>query len=165
MCAIAVIGAFLSITVAAQTGGTKPTVQTKGTVKMTVAKGNFEVKMLPVTAEGSAAAAGLVMYSIDKVITGDLDGTTNGQMTATSVEGGSGAYVALEKVSATLNGRKGSFVLVHRGIMNKGTAELLVTVVPDSGTGELVGMTGTFDIKIEGGKHFYELSYTLPAKP
>ncbi|MEO6392682.1 MAG: DUF3224 domain-containing protein [Pyrinomonadaceae bacterium] len=132
---------------------------------MIVAKGTFEVKMAPVAADTIAAEAGLGMYSIDKTIRGDLEGTTKGQMMATSVEGGSGAYVALEKVTATLNGHKGTFVLVHRGLMNKGAAELTVTVVPDSGTGELTGLTGTFDIKINDGKHLYAFSYTLPAKP
>lgn len=156
---------YMNAPVSAQTGGPNAIKQTKGNAKVTVAKGTFEVKMAPVAAEGIAAEAGLGFYSIDKTIHGDLEGTTKGQMMATTVEGGSGAYVALEKVTATLNGRKGTFVLVHRGLMNKGAADLTVTVVPDSGTGELAGLTGTFDIKIEGGNHLYEFSYTLPVKP
>ena len=74
---------------------------------------------------------------------------------------GSGGYVAIERVSGTLEGRKGSFVLIHRGIMTGGEQELSLTVVPDSGSGELVGLAGKMDIKITDGKHFYEFEYTL----
>src|SRR5215475_6562744 len=93
---------------------------------------------------------------------GEFEGTSKGQMMAagTAVEG-SGAYVAFELVSGTVNGKSGSFILQHRGTMRKNVPTMEVTVVPDSGTGELTGIAGTMRIVIEGGKHFYELSYTL----
>jgi hypothetical protein len=76
----------------------------------------------------------------------------------------SGGYVALEQVTGILNGKRGSFVLLHRGTMNEGSNQLDVTVVPGSGTGELAGISGTMTIVIEGAKHFYEFFYTLAAK-
>jgi Flp pilus assembly protein TadG len=76
---------------------------------------------------------------------------------------GSGAYVALERVTATLNGRAGTFLLQHTGSMTSDSQQLLITVVPDSGTGQLIGLTGKFTIKIVDKKHFYELEYSLPA--
>lgn len=70
--------------------------------------------------------------------------------------------MAIERVSATLRGRKGTFILQHSGTMTAGTPHLTVTVVPDSGTEQLVGLTGTMTIKIEQGKHSYDFAYTLP---
>jgi hypothetical protein len=75
---------------------------------------------------------------------------------------GSGGYVAMERVTGTLKGRSGSFVLQHSGIMNRGVPQLSVAVVPDSGTGQLTGLAGTMTIKIDAGKHSYEFEYTLP---
>jgi hypothetical protein len=83
--------------------------------------------------------------------------------TMTKVEG-SGAYVALELVTGKLNGRRGSFVLQHKGTMSKGVYNMNVTVVPDSGTEELTGIVGTMTITIEGGKHSYSFEYTLAPK-
>ena len=80
----------------------------------------------------------------------------------TAVKGSAG-YVAIERVTGTLGGKSGGFVLMHTGIMNRGTPSLTVTVVPDSGTGDLTGLTGTMAIEITGGKHFYVLEYDLPA--
>ena len=77
---------------------------------------------------------------------------------------GSGVYVAIERVTGTLHGRKGSFALHHTGLMLRNTPQLSVTVVPDSGTDELVGLTGSMKINIEGGKHTYEFEYALPDK-
>jgi hypothetical protein len=77
---------------------------------------------------------------------------------------GSGGYVAMERVTGTLKGRAGSFVLQHSGTMTRGTPTLSVTVVPDSGTGQLEGITGTLTIKVDQGKHSYEFEYTLPQK-
>jgi hypothetical protein len=74
---------------------------------------------------------------------------------------GSAGYVAIEKVTGSLKGRRGTFVLLHRGVMTRGTPELAVTVVPDSGTDELVGLSGTLDIVIEAGKHSYVFTYSL----
>jgi hypothetical protein len=78
---------------------------------------------------------------------------------------GSAGYVAMERVTGTLKGRGGSFVLQHSGTMNRGTAQLSVTVVPDSGTGQLEGLAGTMTIKIDAGKHSYDFEYTLPETP
>jgi hypothetical protein len=139
--------------------------QTKGATKVAMAKGTFDVKVAPLTADAIATEAGLAVYSIDKQWQGDIDGTSKGQMTAAQADADSGIYVALEKVTATLGGKKGSFLLVHRGYMSKGVQELSIAVVPNSGTGELAGIAGKVDINIDGGKHFYEFAYTLPIKP
>jgi hypothetical protein len=124
---------------------------------MTRASGTFEVKLLPQATE----AAPLGRLSIDKQFHGDLAGTSKGEMLAfrSDVQGSAG-YVALERVTGTLHGRAGTFVLQHSGTMNRGAASLSCTVVPDSGTGDLVGLAGKLDIKIADGKHFYEFDYT-----
>jgi hypothetical protein len=75
---------------------------------------------------------------------------------------GSAGYVAIERVTGTLNGRIGTFILQHSATMNRGTPELSVTVVPDSGTGQLEGITGKMNIIIAEGKHSYDFEYTLP---
>lgn len=102
--------------------------------------------------------------SINKQFHGDLEGTSVGEMlsAATSVKGSAG-YVAMEKVTGTLDSRKGTFVLQHSATMDRGRPQLKITVVPDSGTGALEGLTGTMNIIIEQGKHSYEFDYTLPA--
>jgi hypothetical protein len=68
----------------------------------------------------------------------------------------------MEKVTGTLAGRAGTFVLQHSGTMTRGVQQLTVTVVPDSGTGALAGLSGTMTVRIEGGKHSYEFTYELP---
>jgi hypothetical protein len=83
---------------------------------------------------------------------------------STDVKGSAG-YVAMERVTGTLHGRTGSFVLQHNATMNRGVPQLSIMVVPDSGTGQLVGLTGTFDIQISAGKHSYTFDYTLPETP
>lgn len=101
--------------------------------------------------------------SIDKQFHGDLEATSKGQMLASSgadVKGSAG-YVAIEQVVGTLHGRSGTFALQHSGTMTRGTPQLSVTVIPDSGTGELVGLSGRMTINIVDKKHFYELEYTL----
>jgi hypothetical protein len=129
-----------------------------------VAKGEFVVKMSPLAIEGQSVGAKLGRMSIDKTISGDLVATTAGQMLSamTDVKGSAG-YVAIEKVDGALNGKKGTFVLQHTGVMNRGVPSLAVTVVPDSGTGELLGLEGEFQIKIADGKHNYEFNYRLPS--
>jgi hypothetical protein len=125
------------------------------------ASGTFEVKMTAQPAAENAAIIG--RFSLDKVFFGDLEGTSLGEMLAIGTEvAGSAGYVAMERVSAKLNGRDGSFALQHSGTMNRGLAELSVTVVPDSGTGALIGLSGRMEIKITDGTHFYEFDYTLP---
>jgi hypothetical protein len=105
--------------------------------------------------------------SIDKQFHGDLEGSSKGFMlsSAATVVKGSGGYVAMEKVTGTLKGRSGSFVLQHSGTMTRGTPQMSVTVVPDSGNGQLVGISGTMTIKIDNGKHSYDFEYTLPETP
>ena len=127
------------------------------------ATGTFEVKVLPQTVEGRAPDPSLGQMSIDKTFHGDLEGTSVGSMlTAGSPASGSAAYVALEKVTGTLKGRKGSFVLMHSATMVKGAGTMTVTVAPDSGTDALAGLAGKLTIRIENGKHFYDFAYTLP---
>ncbi len=128
-----------------------------------VARGEFIVKLVPLAVEGQNEGSGIGRMSIDKSISGDLSATTTGQMLSamTDVKGSAG-YVAIERVDGVLNGRKGSFVLQHSGTMNRGAPSLSVTVVPDSGTGELAGLAGEFRIMVANGKHSYEFSYSLP---
>lgn len=124
-----------------------------------IAKGTFEVKLKPQTDEGDPAIGRM---SIDKQFQGDLEGSSKGQMLAVQGEvKGSAGYVAMERVVGTLAGREGSFALQHTGTMNRGVPELSVTVVPDSGTGELAGLSGKMTIIIDGGKHSYQFEYTL----
>ena len=127
------------------------------------AKGTFEVSMKPLSETDSSAGAKLGRMSIDKQFSGDLTGTGKGEMLSAVTEvKGSAGYVAIERVAGTLNGRKGSFVFQHSGTMNRGAPQLSITVVPDSGTDELSGIAGSFQINIVEGKHFYEFAYTLP---
>ena len=100
--------------------------------------------------------------SIDKQFHGDLEATSKGEMlTAGTAVKGSAGYVAIERVSGTLRGRSGTFILQHSGTMTRGAPQLIITVVPDSGADQLVGLTGTMVINIESGKHSYEFEYTL----
>jgi Protein of unknown function (DUF3224) len=127
--------------------------------EMQHAKGEFEVKLVKISADDDA----LMRMSIDKQFSGDLVATSTGQMLAGGNEGnGARVYVALETVAGVLDGKSGSFILAHRGTMAKTGQALSVIVVPDSGTGELAGIDGTLDIQITGGKHFYTFDYTLP---
>ena len=127
------------------------------------AKGTFVVSIAPLPVEGIAPEAKLGRMSIDKQISGDLVATTKGEMlSAGTGTKGSAGYVAIEYVTGTLNGRKGSFVLQHTGTMNRGAPTLAVSVVPDSGTDQLAGLEGNFKINIADGKHFYEFQYRLP---
>ena len=103
-------------------------------------------------------------YRFDKRFLGDLDASSVVHMLAVGTDvPGSAAYVAIERVNGSLQGRAGSFFLQHNGIMNRGTATLSLSIVPDSGTGELVGISGRMAIDITGGKHFYTLDYAIPA--
>jgi len=127
-----------------------------------LAHGTFDVKPTPLASEGSVSDPLLGRLSINKTFHGDLEATTRGQMLSagTAVKGSAG-YVAIEKVEGTLKGRKGTFILQHFGIMTRGTGELKVQVVPDSGTGELEGLEGALTIRIEDGKHIYDLEYSF----
>jgi hypothetical protein len=131
----------------------------------THATGTFEVKIEPQPADEKAGAA-LSRMLLDKQFHGDLEATSKGTMLAagTTVKGSAG-YVAMELVTGTLKGHTGTFVLQHTGIMTRGVPQLTITVVPDSGTGQLVGLTGKMTINIADGKHSYDFEYTLPEAP
>ncbi|MEO7909523.1 MAG: DUF3224 domain-containing protein [Roseiflexaceae bacterium] len=127
----------------------------------THASGTFDVTITP-QAQGAGESAAIGRLTIDKQFHGDIKAHSQGQMLAagTAVEDSAG-YVAIEKATGTLHGRNGSFVLQHNGTMARGAGQLTITVVPDSGTGELVGLTGTMSITIVDGKHLYEFDYVL----
>lgn len=128
------------------------------------ARGTFEVKVVPQAADDSAAGPFSRLF-LDKQFHGDLEATSKGQMLgAMSAVEGSGGYVALEQVTGTLRGKRGSFILQHNGTMQRNVPTMIVTVVPDSGTDELAGLAGTMTIIIEGGRHSYEFAYTLATK-
>ena len=125
------------------------------------ASGTFEVKMNPLVDEGVGDPS-VGRMSLDKEFHGDLEATSKGQMLATMTEvQGSAGYVALERVNGTLAGHSGTFALQHSGTMTRGDAQLSITVVPDSGTDQLVGIAGKMTINIVDGKHSYEFEYTL----
>ncbi len=126
------------------------------------ARGQFDVEVIPQDPDGEAAGP-FGRFLLDKTYHGALDAISRGQMLAFRTEAeGSGGYTALEQVTGTLNGRRGSFVLLHHGLMVHGeTTDWGVTVVPDSGTGELTGLTGTMEIVIADGVHGYTFHYAL----
>jgi len=123
------------------------------------ATGSFDVKIVPQADAGD----GVGRMTLDKRFHGELEAVSRGQMLAVmgKVEGSAG-YVALERVEGSLGGRKGTFALQHSGTMHRGAPSLSITVVPDSGTEDLAGLTGKMDIRIEpDGKHFYDFEYTV----
>src|SRR2546421_2222553 len=124
------------------------------------ATGTFEVKMTPQDDKSDDKTLGRM--TIEKQWHGDLEGTSTGQMLpGGDVTKGSAGYVAIEKFTGIVKGRKGSFILQHIATMTSGAGELTITVVPDSGTDQLKGISGKLGIKIENGKHFYEFDYSL----
>lgn len=126
------------------------------------ATGTFDVQLKPIPTHDAAEGTPLGSMSIDKQFHGDLDGTSVGEMLmAMGVVKGSAGYVAMERVTATLHGKSGTFVFQHSATMNRGVPTLSVTVVPDSGTGDLAGLSGKFDIIIEAGKHSYTFDYAI----
>ncbi len=157
--AVAILAAivFLSIFAHAQTASSAPK-----EAPVIHATGPFDVKITP--QDDKTGDPLLTRMMIDKEYHGDLEATSKGQMltAGTSVKG-SGGYVAMEKVTGTLHGHTGTFVLQHTATMNRGTPQLTITVVPDSGTGDLAGITGKMNIIIADGKHSYDFEYTLPA--
>lgn len=128
------------------------------------ATGTFEVKLAPVGNDSVPEGPNMGRMSIDKVFKGDIGGVSKGEMiTAAGITvKESAAYSAVERVIGTVHGKKGSFALQHTGVMDKGKPSLLITVVPDSGTAELAGLTGTMDIIREGKEHKYVFEYSLP---
>jgi hypothetical protein len=129
---------------------------------MTVAKGSFIVDMKPQGEPAAADGVNLGRLSLEKRFEGDLQATSRGEMlTAMTAVQGSAGYVAIERVTGTLHGRQGSFVFQHTGTMTRGAQQLSIAVVPDSGTGELAGLEGTFRLQIVDGRHLYEFEYRL----
>jgi len=140
----------------------KPTPEKMENAKtMQHAKGTFDVKITPVPAAADDKS-GISRMSIDKQFHGDLDAHSVGTMMSLGDPRAAAGYVAMETVTGTLNGKPGSFGLQHSGTLDHGAQTLSIIVVPGSGTGELAGITGTFTLVIEGGKHSYELEYSLP---
>ena len=121
-----------------------------------LAKGEFTVQLEPQKDEAFAAGR----LTIDKIYSGDLEGKGKGQMLShrSAVES-SAAYVAIEKVDGVLAGKQGSFYLQHSGTVANGQQSLTIQIIPDSGEGDLIGITGSLSITIQGGIHFYELNY------
>ena len=132
----------------------------------TQACGPFDVRLSPLEAYNKDEGANLARMSIDKQFHGDLEATSKGEMLAAGSggKGSSGGYVALERVTGTLGGRSGSFVLQHNATMTRGEPNLNIIVVPDSGSGALTGLTGKMNIIIADGKHSYEFDYVLPSQ-
>jgi hypothetical protein len=123
------------------------------------ARGTFDVKITPHDNEQDTVPNRI---GIDKTFHGDLSGTSQGEMLAAgSPVQGSAGYVAIERVSGTLQGRTGSFILQHSGTLNRGAPQLSITVVPDTGTGELAGLAGKLAVDIRAGVHYYDFEYTL----
>lgn len=129
------------------------------------ASGTFDVTITPQPADDYADGQVLGRNTLDKRWHGGLTGTSRGQMlSAITPTRGSAGYVAIERVTGTLDGRAGSFVLQHDGLMTRGERMLTITIVPDSGTDALTGIAGTLTLEITGKVHAYRLSYTLPAQ-
>lgn len=126
------------------------------------ARGTFQIKLMPQEPHDGVNDPRLSRLVLDKTFSGDLEDTSDGQMLGcrTPVEGSMG-YVAIERVTATLHGRRGTFVLQHSSTMNRGAAAQSITVVPDSGTDELEGLSGSLTIDIRDGQHFYHFEYEL----
>jgi hypothetical protein len=127
------------------------------------AAGSFEVKIAPLETAFKTEDSSLGRMSMDKQFHGDLEATSKGEMlTAGDPSKGSAGYVAEERVTGSLHGRSGAFSLQHNATMDSGNFHLSIIVVPGSATGQLAGLSGTMNIKITNGKHFYDFTYTLP---
>jgi Protein of unknown function (DUF3224) len=138
-------------------------VAAQGAIVTEHGSGTFEVKLAPSGEADKAEGSTLGSYSLEKQYHGDLEASAKGTMlTAGTDVKGSAGYVAIERVTGTLKGHKGSFVLQHNGMLTRGTPQQNIVVVPDSGTGELTGLTGKLTVIIESGKHSYEFDYSLP---
>jgi flagellar basal body rod protein FlgG len=130
------------------------------------ARGTFEITVSPQPTQDGVGDPSVGRMAIHKQFHGDLEGTGNGQMLAvgTPVDGSAG-YVAMERVTGTVHGRQGSFALQHTGTLTRGAPQLSVSIVPDSGTEGLSGITGQLEIIIANGVHGYHLEYSLPDVP
>lgn len=129
------------------------------------AKGKFDVSLNAEANDGMPAGTALGRLSIDKQFHGDLQASSKGTMLSARTQiADSAGYVAIERVTGTLHGLQGSFVLQHNGTMQRGVQHLTIHVVPDSGTEELAGLAGDMTINIVDGTHFYEFEYSLAAE-
>jgi hypothetical protein len=130
------------------------------------ARGSFEVKVTPQPPQDGVGDPSVGRMTIEKQFRGDLEGVGRGQMLAmgTAVDGSAG-YVAMERVTGSVHGRHGSFALQHSGTLHRGSPQLSVTIVPDSGTEQLAGIAGRLEIIIANGEHAYVLDYSLPEPP
>jgi hypothetical protein len=127
------------------------------------ASGEFKVTLAAQNADNEPAkGAGIGRMSIAKAFTGGLEAASEGEMLSAMSAKDSGVYVAIERVTGRLDGRPGTFVLQHSGVMTRGAPHLSVSVVPESGTDGLQGISGKMTIRIDGGKHYYEFEYVLP---
>ena len=152
----------LSPTLSAQASATIQTVA----VVTTHAIGTFDVKVTPVATDTAGEGSPLGRFSLEKQWHGDVEGTSHGEMlTAGSSVKNSAGYVAVERFTGTVNGRRGTFALQHTGTMTRGVGQLTITIVPDSGTGELAGISGSLGITIADGKHSYDLEYSIAGAP
>jgi len=164
---IAILGLFVGAgsTARTQTHPAEPNTAQKAAPMSKHATGTFDVK-LAVQTDDKVGDPTVGRMSIDKQFHGDLEATSKGQMLSTVTEvKGSAGYVAIERVTGTLQGRAGSFSLQHNATMNRGVPEMNIIVIPDSGTGQLAGLAGKLNIIITDGKHSYEFDYTLPDAP
>jgi hypothetical protein len=136
---------------------------TREKTDMTHATGTFEVKITPQAPQEGVDDPGVGRMVIEKHFQGDLQAHSKGHMLAvgTPIDGSAG-YVAMEQVHGSVHGRHGSFALQHSGTMHRGTPQLSVTIVPDSGTEDLAGIAGELTITVANGVHSYDLHYTLP---
>ena len=128
-----------------------------------IARGPFDVTLTPQASDPSPDGVTLGRLSLEKRYHGELEAVARGEMLSvgTPVQG-SATYVAVERVTGTLHGRRGAFALHHVGVMERGAAQLAVEVVPGSGTGELAGLAGRMEIAVDGPHHRYTLEYELP---
>ncbi|WP_229421822.1 DUF3224 domain-containing protein [Massilia aquatica] len=139
-----------------------PTASAQAAPVLLHASGPFEITIIPAGTPEKEGRTATARMALDKRYAGELAASGEGTMlTAVSDVKGSAAYVAIERVSGTLAGRTGSFVLQHAGTMRGGTSQATITIVPDSGTGELSGISGSLALSVVDGKHFYALEYTL----
>jgi len=137
----------------------------KGALMSLNAEGTFEVKNSPLGADDALGGTGIGRFGLDKQFHGDLEGSSKGEMLGAGTPAtGTAGYVAIEQITGTLNGRTGSFALQHFGTMEDNKFDLLVKVVPGSGSGELSGIAGTMSIAIANGKHSWKFDYSLPAQ-
>ena len=130
---------------------------------MNTAKGTFEVEVRLLPSENNFGDTNIARFSMDKKWSGDLAGTSHGQMLGfqSQTEKGTGGGVAMERFSGTLRGRSGSFLLQHNSTMRNGKFEMNISVVPGSGTEDLAGISGTLQIVVEGSKHSYRFEYSI----